>query len=77
MDSLSDLGFIFNDLNLKKYMAPEQLTLCSKLVGEDDICGPRFFQTLDRTRRYQADPWGTVSTTIDSVMDRCGPGYGF
>ena len=77
MDSLSDLGVLFNNLNLKKYMAPEQLALCSKLVGEDDVCGPRFFQTRDRTGRYQADSWSTVSATVDSDLDRCGPGYGF
>jgi hypothetical protein len=77
MGSLSGLGVLFNDLNLKKYMAPEQLALCSKLVGEDDVCGPRFFQTLDRTGRYQADPWNTVSAKIDGDLDRCGPGYGF
>lgn len=77
-NSLSSLGFLFQDLNLKDYMTIEQLEVCSKFVGDNDTCGPRFSRKRKANGiEFEPDPWPAKLIKTEGELDKCGPGYGF
>jgi len=76
--SQAALGVSFSVARLKSSMTVDQLAACTKLIGEDDICGPHWGRCTDYPRMTIESPWLSVPLKrTDYDLDRCGPGYGF